>query len=346
VTAGPAPDRRPRARERARWVGRRLVEEWTHDRVPDTAAAVAFWAVLSLLPAFLTVASLLGPLDSLLGGELAQDVQDEVLGFLGRILTDEAGGTIDTARSLFEDERPGLLTFSLLAAIWTVSRAFAALVRALDVAYDVVERRSWLRIRAIGLAVAVGTLLAATLLLVVLVLGPLFGTGEEIAAEIGLGDQFVFLWNVVRLPFAFVVLVLWAATVFHVSPDHRSSWRSDLPGAFVTAALWLVFSAGLRIYLELAQAGNAVFGALGGALIVLLWFWLLSLAILIGAELNFVLAEERARWRGSAGVEGVAEATDEVAGVDCGAAVEQHAHDGRGHDDPVGGSRGGDRRLG
>lgn len=345
MTPGPQPDDRPPASERARWVGRRLAEEWSHDRVPDTAAAVAFWAVLSLLPAFLTIASLLGPLDSLLGGELAQDVQDEVLGFLGRILTDEAGGTIDTARSLFEDERPGLLTFSLLAAVWTVSRAFAALVRALDVAYDVVERRSWLRIRAIGLAVAVGTLLAATLLLVALVLGPLFGTGEEIAAEIGLGDQFVFLWDVARLPFAFVVLVLWAATVFHVAPDHRSSWRSDLPGAVVTAGLWLVFSGGLRLYLELAQAGNAVFGALGGALIVLLWFWLLSLAILIGAELNFVLAEERSRWRGSAGVEGVAEATDEVAGIDGGPAVEQHAHDGRGHDDPVGGGGGGDGRL-
>ena len=313
-----------------------MVDEWTHDRVPDTAAAVAFWAVLSLLPAFLTVASLLGPLDALLGGELAQDVQDEVLGFLGRILTDEAGGTIDAARSLFEDERPGLLTFSLLAAIWTVSRAFAALVRALDVAYDVVERRSWLRIRAIGLAVAVGTLLAATLALVVLVLGPLFGTGEDIAAEIGLGDQFVFLWNVVRLPFAFVVLVLWATTVFHVAPDHRSTWRSDLPGGVLTTVLWLAFSGGLRVYLEIAQTGNAVFGTLGGALIVLLWFWLLSLAILIGAELNFVLHLEQARRRpGSAGVERAAEAPDEVAGVDGGSAVEQHAHDGRGDDHPV-----------
>lgn len=330
-------------RERATRIGRRMVEEWTHDRVPDTAAAVAFWAVLSLLPAFLTLAALLGPLDTIVGGDVAEQVQDRVLDFLGTVLTAEAEGTIDAARDLFEEERPGLLTFSLAAAFWTVSRAFAGLVRALDVVYDLDERRGWVQLRLTALVIALGTVVTTVVMLAVLVVGPLLGTGAELADRIGLGDQWAVAWDVLRLPVAFVVLVAWAATIFHVGPDHRTPWRSDVPGAVLTAVLWLLFSGGLRLYLELAQAGNAVFGTLGGALIVLLWFWLLSLAILVGGELNQVLLEEP---NASGGVDGVAQAGDEGTGVDGGAAVEEEAHDGRGDDHPVGRGGGGRRGLG
>lgn len=320
-------------------VVRAMAAEWSHDRVPDNAASVAFYAVLSLLPAFLALAATLGPLDSLIGGEVAQRVQEQVLDFLGTVLTSEADGTLEVARDLFEEDRPGLLTLSVLLAIWTLSRSFAALVRALDVVYDLDEHRSWLAIRGTALVVAVGSVLAAAVMLVAVVVGPLFGTGEEIAAQVGLDDQFAFVWDVVRLPFAFAVLVLWAATIFHVAPDHHTPWRHDVPGAVLTGVLWLVFSGGLRVYLEVAQAGNAVFGALGGALIVLLWFWLLSLAVLIGGELNQVLLDERAPVQGphapvehldgerttdapprpgtgSDGVERSTEPRDEVAGIE------------------------------
>ena len=330
---GPDADRPIRAR--AVRVARQLAIEWRDDRIPDSAASVAFYAVLSLIPAFLSLAAMLGPLESLVGREVAERVQDRVLDFLGAVLTSEADGTLEVARDLFENERPGLLTFSLLIAIWTVSRSFAALVRALDVVYDLEERRSWWRIRATALLVAVGSVVAASLMLVAIVVGPLFGTGEQIADQVGLGDQFAFLWDVFRLPFAFVLLVLWAATIFHIAPNHRTPWRWDLPGALLTAVLWLTFSGGLRLYLEVAQAGNAVFGALGGALIVLLWFWLLSLAVLLGGELIQVLADDVGVDLRSDPVDGAAEVGDERTGLQRGPAVEQQAHDRRRDDHAV-----------
>ena len=330
-----APDPDPPIRERAVRVLRRMAVEWREDRVPDAAAGVAFYAVLSLLPAFLTLAAMLGPLDSLIGGEVAERVQERVLDFLGTVLTAEADGTLEVARDLFENERPGLLTFSLVVAIWTVSRSFAALVRALDVVYDLDEHRSWVRVRGTALIVAVGSIVAASLMLVAIVVGPLFGTGEQIADQIGLGDQFVFLWDVFRLPFAFLLLVLWAATIFHIAPNHHTPWRWDLPGALLTAVLWVALSGALRLYLEVTQAGNAVFGALGGALIVLLWFWLLSLAVLIGGELNQVLADEVGVDLRSDPVDGATEVGDERTGLQRGPAVEEQAHDRGGDDHPV-----------
>ena len=98
--------------------------------------------------------------------------------------------------------------------------------------------------------------------------------------------------------------------------------------------LWIVFSAGLHYYVELAQTGNAIFGALGGVLIVMLWFWLLSLAVLIGGEINELLLDHRTAWA-SEGVEGGSQVGHEGAGFDGGAAVEEDPHDGRRHDDPV-----------
>ncbi len=89
---------------------------------------------------------------------------------------------------------------------------------------------------------------------------------------------------------AFLVLVGWAAVVFHSVPHAHAGWRAHFGGAALTGALWLMASGGLRLYLQLF-GGNPVFGVLGGALVVLLWMYLLSLALLLGAELNAVLAE-------------------------------------------------------
>lgn len=303
-------------------LARRLAAEWRDDRVPDLAAEVAFYAILSLFPALLALAALLGVLEALVGAEVAVETQAEAIAFLRTILTSEADTTIEAVTELFTKSRPGLLTFSLLAALWALSRGFAALVRALDVVYDVEELRPWLRVRTTAFLLAIGSIAAGAVMLSVLVVGPLFGTGEEIASEVGLGEAFVFLWDVLRLPTAFVMLVLWAATIFHLGPDRRTPWRADLPGALVTGVLWVVFSGGLRAYVELAQRGNVVYGALGGVLIVMLWFWLLSLGVLLGGEVNQLLLAER-----SAGVERGAQGGDGSSGVHRTPAVEEDAHD-------------------
>lgn len=314
-----------------------MVDEWRHDRVPDLAAEVAFWSVLSLVPALLSMAAVLGLLDSVVGADVAIRVQENLLDALRSILSDEADGTLESVERLFDDTSPGLFTFSLLAAVWAVTRGFAALVRALDVAYDLDEHRPWVKIRSTAALLGVGSLVAAAVMLALLVIGPLLGTGDDVAETVGLGDTFVVLWDVLRLPVAFVLLVVWAATIFHIAPDHHTPWKADVPGALLTTVLWIVFSGGLRIYVEVAQQSNSVFGALGGVLIVMLWFWLLSLAVILGGELNQIVLEQRDDGSGSpvGVVEGLAQSGHELAGGDGAPAVEQDPHDRRGHDDAV-----------
>ena len=95
-------------------------------------------------------------------------------------------------------------------------------------------------------------------------------------------------------PLVFVVLVVWAATVYHVAPNHSSRWRTELPGAVVAAVWWSVVSLGFSTYLSLASSGaNAIFGFLGGAISLLFWLYLMSMGLLLGAEINSIIAIER-----------------------------------------------------
>lgn len=315
---------------------RALLQEWRDDRVPDLAAQVAFFAILSLFPALLAFTASMSVLDSILGADLAARTEEQVVDFLTSILTDNAADTIDAVAELFSEDRTGLLTISLLVAIWTTTRAFAALIRALDVVYDLDERRSWLSTRATALALAVGSLLAGSMMVGVVIVGPLFGTGADLADRIGLGSEFGVLWDLLRLPVAFGLLVLYASAIFHLAPDHRIPWRETVIGAAVTAVLWVSFSAGLRIYLAAAATGNAVYGTLGGVLVVLLWFWLLALAVMIGAQVNATLWQLRADSASSARVECGAEGGDEVPSVHGGTAVDEDSHEGGPDDHSVG----------
>lgn len=320
--------------QRATSIGRELVRECHDDRVSGLAAEMAFYGILSLFPALLTVAGLLGVLQGVTGGDVADRAEEHVVGFLERVLTNDAQGTIDAVRQLFAETRPGILTFGALAAIWAMSRGFAGLIRALDVAYGIEasETRSWIRIRAVGLAMGLGTLLTVVILLGMVVLGPLLGTGSGSDGSFEAGSLVGTLWDWFRVPFVAVALLVWATTIFHFGPaSHPTPWRWEVPGAVTTALLAGLGSVGLRVYLALSSGGNQVFGVLGGALVVLLWLYLLGASLLIGAEVNSILA---GRWisrpaEGSSDrVERGADPTDERPDLGDVAAVEHQSHDG------------------
>jgi len=283
-----------RAREAGRfaaWAGRGLVEEGRRHRVSGLAAEVAFYGILSFVPTILALAAAIGSLGTIIGEEAARQAEGEVIGFLSDVLTDDASETIDAVRDLFDSPRPDLLTVGLVLAVWGASRGFTAVIRALNLIYDVDERRSWVGVRILAIGLSMGSVVMVSLLLAVLVVGPLLGLGTDLADELGLGGASRALWDWVRLPFAGVAFVAWAATLLHLAPFRRTPWRWDLPGAAFAAIVWIAVSVALRTYLEVASGSNQVFGSLGGALVVIVWLYLLAVGLLLGGELNALLAE-------------------------------------------------------
>ncbi|MEM1332298.1 MAG: YihY/virulence factor BrkB family protein, partial [Actinomycetota bacterium] len=159
-------------------------------------------------------------------------------------------------------------------ALFTLSRGFAGLIRALDAVYDVVHTRNFVYTRVVGIGLALGTL--ATLALTT------FGwsAGTDAGVPIGL-----------RLLAGVLVLVAWSATMYHLGPNLHTPWRYDLPGALFTAIGWIVLSLGFGWYVSIVGDGNQFVGATGAVLLGLTWLWAACSVFLIGGEINQLLAD-------------------------------------------------------
>ena len=269
-----------------------IVHKADRDRMLGLAAETAFFAVLTLFPALLVAASVLGQLQLLIGQTNALRVEESVLDFLDTVLTDTASPAVDTVRGLF-DSSGSTLTVASLLALFSLATAFATLVNTVNITYDVPETRGWWRRRLLGLLLGAGTVLTGALAVTLLVIGPLFGRGEEVVANVGLDSAYAVIWSWARGPVAFLSLVVWATTMQHFAPARRSPWRHDLPGGLLTTVLWLAASYGLNVYVNTFVTTSPVFGALGGGLILMTWFYLLCASLLIGAELNAILQARR-----------------------------------------------------
>lgn len=263
-----------------------LGRELLRNRVMGLASEVAFWAVFSVFPALIIAVGLLGTLDTLLGSHLAASVEAQVLGALNGVLTSKASPLIDSVQALFHDPSNKVLTTGALMATWSVSSGMSTAMEALDIVYAVPQTRSFLRQRLVAIMLGAGTVVVFSATMALLVVGPVLGGGDVVAAKLGLGEAYATAWNWLRAPAAIGALMVWTATMFHLGPSQRERWAQTLPGAALSALLSVLTSVGFRLSLSVSADGNAVVGLLGGGLLLMLWFYLLALALLLGGQVN------------------------------------------------------------
>ncbi len=252
-----------------------VVNEYRRDGVGDLAASITFWTILSVPAAVLALVSALSSLESIVGASVSNDVQAEVTQFIDDTFADSES-LRTTVTDLFETSSAGVATAASLVALFTLSRAFAGLIRALDRAYEVEDGRPWWYVRIVAIGLGIGTIVVVAAGATVLALLPTLPLGG--------------LLRWLTAPAVFIALVVWAATVFHIGPNHRTPWRYDLPGAIVTTIGWVLASQGFALYVRLAGGGNDVQTSVGAILLALSLMYVLSIVMLVGAELNDVLS--------------------------------------------------------
>ena len=254
-----------------------VAKHWYYGGLGDLAAGVTFWILLSLPAAVLALVSALGWLANIIGTELRNEVQADVVAFAQRLFGNDASTLIETIDQLFERQNSGVLTISLLFALWTISRGFAGLLRALDGVYDVDDGRPWYITRVVALFLGLGSLLVSV---------------PIVMLEL-------FVWNKYDLPFettfefasSVLILLIWAVSMYHFGPSVRTKWHWDLPGAGVAAVLWWLLTFTYRFYVDITSGGDQVLGALGAFILALTWVWLAAQALLIGASVNSLLGD-------------------------------------------------------
>jgi membrane protein len=253
------------------------------NQLTDRAAALTYYAMMSLFPALLVGVTLLGLFgqqglvtdatnyltDHGLDGDTAK-VVTKVL----RNMVNASGGALGAT-----------LVISLLLALNGASGAFGAAGRALNVVYGVEEQRGMVRRKLTDLITALVVIVLFAVVLVSVFLGGQIA--DDLFGKIGLGSTAATIWSYARWPVALVAATVGYGLVYGIAPDvrpRRIRWIT--PGAAVGVVLWIVLSLGFSIYVRNFSSYGAVYGAFAAAIVLLLWLYLSANAFLFGAEID------------------------------------------------------------
>jgi len=253
----------------------------------QVSAALSYYFVLSVFPGLIFLSAVFG---SLRFGDLF----NHVLWLMSRLLPAD---TMHVVQSVLTDvlssHRVTWLSFGMIGTIWVASTGFAALIEALDIAYDAKDDRPYWKTRliALGLAAITGTLLLVAF--ATMIVGPRFG--EWLAVRLGLSFVFAAIWPVLRWFIAITFTVIAVEIVYFVAPNVKQRFGATLPGAILSVAVWNTLSFLLGVYFRHFANFNRTYGTLGGLIALMTWLYWTSFALLVGAELNAELAKESAK---------------------------------------------------
>ena len=260
------------------------VQKFIRDDALGLAAQLAFYLILAIFPFILFLVALIDTFSS-------PEFITKVFTYLRQVLPAQV---FDLIRNYTEstlrnrDSAPGLLSVGILGTIWATSSAFAALINALNRAYDVQETRPFWKVRGTAILMTFGlsALVAAGALL--LVAGP--SLGETVAEVFTLGDEFLYAWNIVRWPAALLFMIATVALLYYFAPDAEQPFRWITPGGFIGVILWVLASLAFNLYASSDfNTYNETYGSIGTIIILLLYLYISSLTILFGATLNATL---------------------------------------------------------
>ena len=268
---------------------KRTLVSFYDDQMTHHAAALTYYALMSLFPTLLISIALLG-----LIGQYPE-TYEAVLGFLRDVAPDSTLETIDAAlRGAFQHKGTAVaaLVVGALVALYGTTGALEAARRALNIAFEVENGRSFLRRKATD---AVSSIV---LVVLVLVTSILVFVGGGVAAElfglIGLGSTAETVWAIGRWPAALAVAMLVFAWVYYVTPDvEQRGFKWITPGAALGVAVWVLASALFSFYLSNFGGVNATYGSFAAAIILIVWLWLTNVALLFGAQLNAEIEREK-----------------------------------------------------
>jgi membrane protein len=269
-------------------VARRTLAESRDDNLTDLAAALTYYAILSIFPALLALVSI--------AGIVGQPATKPLLTNIGAFTPGAARDILESAVNGLTHGRSsaGLIFFvGLIGAIWAASAYVAAFMRAANVIWDVEEGRPiW---KTLGIRVGV-TLVAVVLLTVAAIAVVLTGgVARKAGTLLGIGDAGIRAWDIAKWPVLVLIAALIFGLLYYASPNVRhGTFRSILPGGITAVVLWIAASALFALYVANFGSYNRTYGSLGAVIVFLLWLWITNLAILIGAELNAEIARGRA----------------------------------------------------
>jgi membrane protein len=257
---------------------KRTAKEAMADDVLNLAAQQAYYYFFALFPALLALISLASffPLDNLV---------DEIVTMLSRVAPPDVIRIVqEQLINISNTNAGGLLTLAFLFTLWSSSAAVVSMTTTLNTAYDITESRPWWRVRLTAIGLTLGLAFFILLSMTLLIAGPTLA--ERVAEALRMGPVFEWTWKILQWPLIFALVSTGIAMVYYFAPDAEQQWVWITPGSFLATVLWVVISLAFKVYLARFGTFNETYGAIGGVMVLMLWFYLSGIALLVGAELN------------------------------------------------------------
>jgi membrane protein len=266
--------------------GKRTIREFADDALTDRAAALTYYAVLSIFPGLLVAVSLLGLAGKSAIQSLETNINQAVPGTVGKILTQAVG-------NLHGPTSAGIIAIvGLLGALWSASGYIAAFMRASNVVYDIPEGRPFWKTTPIriGVTIVIMVMLVVSVLMVVIT----GGMATRVGQALGIGSTAVTIWNIAKWPVLLIIVSLMISILYWVAPNAKRGFQWVSPGGVLAVLVWLIASGLFAIYVANFAHYNKTYGSIAAVIIFLIWLYISNIAILLGAEYNAELERGRA----------------------------------------------------
>ncbi|COD91395.1 ribonuclease BN%2C putative [Streptococcus pneumoniae] len=247
------------------------------------SAELAYFFLLSLFPLMIFMLTLTAylPISA-----------EDVLGAVDQYAPDSAMSMVKSITEQTLNKRSGgLLSFGIIAVIWSASNGMNAIVRAFNHAHEVEENRSFIIIRLTSIFLTIA--MVVTILIALLL--PVFGReiGMLAADFIGASDLFLQVWSVVRWGISPLILLIVFTALYIFAPNKKLSLRFVLPGAVFAAAGWIIVSMLFSFYVGTFANYSATYGSIGGIIVLMIWFYLTGTLLILGGEINALLHKRK-----------------------------------------------------
>ncbi|MFT4123219.1 MAG: YihY/virulence factor BrkB family protein [Microbacteriaceae bacterium] len=279
ITEG-LPTTRGLGRDAWRYAARRTLHGFIRHRGLDAAAALTFYSTLTLFPASLTVVSVF----ALAGGGSAAAV-DRLAALLEGVLP---ASDVEAARTPLESfltiPSPGYaLVIGLAGSVWTVSSYLTAFGRAMNTVYEVEEGRPFWAFRPRMMVLSLVLILAFALVIGLLLVTP--SVAQAVAEAAGVAAGWALAFTIAKWPALAALGFAIIALLYYGTPNvRRLRLRWVSLGALFALVFWSLATSGFAVYVLTVDSYNRVYGWVGGAVVVLVWFYLSNLVLVIGAE--------------------------------------------------------------
>jgi membrane protein len=270
---------------------RRAAADAWRDRVLGLSAEAAFWQLLSLPSLFLALVATLGYVSRAIGGDTVPRTESRIETTLAKTFSEQVVTQVihPTLHEVLYSGRADVISIGFAVALWAGSSATATFVNTITIAYDMRDMRGPVRSRLLALWLFLGSVLVGVVVVPMLVLGPGLLTDAFPKSVRSTAHQFI---SNAYYPTIVVLLLLGLTTLYHLAPPRRLPWHRGVPGAVIAILVFLAGSAGLRSYISFILDHNHAYGTLAAPIAALLFFYVLALGVLFGAEFNAAIEQE------------------------------------------------------